>query len=74
MPLYDFRCRACGRQFEALVFGNDRPSCPACGGSDLEKLPSTFAIHGAGSGGGTASSSSGSACGGCSGGNCSSCR
>jgi len=44
MPLYDFHCRACGHEFEALVRGADTPSCPACRGSDLERLLSTFAL------------------------------
>ncbi|HHK60748.1 MAG TPA: zinc ribbon domain-containing protein [Desulfobacterales bacterium] len=70
MPLYDFRCRSCDHRFEALVLGSDQPECPQCGGQDLEKLPSSFAVHGSAPGG----SSSGSACGGCAGGNCSSCR
>jgi putative FmdB family regulatory protein len=46
MPLYDFRCRACSHQFEALVRPSD-PSgaaCPACGGHELEQLLSTFAV------------------------------
>lgn len=44
MPLYDFDCRACGRRFEALVRSQDpQPVCPACGGADLERLPSAFA-------------------------------
>lgn len=40
MPLFDFRCRACGRTFEALVRTQDvgAPQCPACKGVDLEKL------------------------------------
>jgi putative FmdB family regulatory protein len=44
MPLYDFRCRTCGREFEGLVRGTDTPACPACEGHDLERLPSTFAV------------------------------
>ncbi len=71
MPLYDFCCRSCGHRFEALVLGSDRPECPRCAGQDLEKLPSTFAVHGATAGG---APTGGSACGGCSGGNCSTCR
>ncbi|TAK19033.1 MAG: zinc ribbon domain-containing protein [Acidobacteria bacterium] len=50
MPLFDFRCRACGHTFEALVRVNadgggfPPPSdCPACGAAELERLPSLFA-------------------------------
>ena len=38
MPLYDFRCRACAHEFEALVRAGHDPVCPACGAADLEKL------------------------------------
>lgn len=44
MPLYDFRCRSCGHEFEALVRGADAPSCVACQGGDLERLLSTFGV------------------------------
>jgi len=44
MPLYDFRCRACGHEFEALVRNNILPAeCPECHAGDLERLLSTFA-------------------------------
>ena len=45
MPLYDFHCRACGHEFEALVrAGGEAPVCPSCKGRDLERLLSTFAV------------------------------
>jgi putative FmdB family regulatory protein len=45
MPLYDFHCRACGHDFEALVRpGDEAPVCPACKGGDIERLLSTFAV------------------------------
>jgi len=44
MPLYDFHCRACSCEFEALVRTGDTPRCPECGGVDLERLLSTFAL------------------------------
>ena len=49
MPLYDFRCRACNHEFEALV-RNDMPpgECPRCRGGDLERLLSTFAVTSSG--------------------------
>ena len=50
MPLFDFRCRACGHTFEALVrinaAGGGFPppaECPECGRPDLERMPSLFA-------------------------------
>ena len=44
MPLYDFRCRGCDKEFEALVRAGDTPRCAACGSVDLEKLLSPFAL------------------------------
>ena len=44
MPLYDYSCRACGHQFEALVRGTITPTCPECQSADLERLLSTFAM------------------------------
>jgi len=44
MPLYEYRCRACGHQFEALVRGTGRPVCPSCRGDDLEQLVSLFGV------------------------------
>lgn len=42
MPLYDFHCRTCGNEFEALVRPPAIPECPECHGTDLERLLSTF--------------------------------
>ena len=44
MPLYEYRCRACGREFEALVRGTDLPECPQCHGRDLERALSVFGL------------------------------
>ena len=38
MPLYEYQCRACRHQFEALVRSGDTPACPSCKGQDLERL------------------------------------
>ena len=38
MALYEYQCRACRHQFEALVRSSDTPSCPSCKGQDLERL------------------------------------
>jgi putative FmdB family regulatory protein len=38
MPLYEYRCDDCGRDFEALVRSpSDRPTCPSCGAGSLTK-------------------------------------
>ena len=50
MPLYEYVCRTCKREFEALVFGESRPDCPDCSGVDLEKIFSSFAVNDGGFG------------------------
>jgi putative FmdB family regulatory protein len=46
MPLFEYECRACGHHFEYLTRDGHSPSCPACTGSDLQKLLSVFAVSG----------------------------
>jgi putative FmdB family regulatory protein len=43
MPLYDFRCGACGESFEARAAHDELPPCPFCGAADTERIPSGFA-------------------------------
>lgn len=43
MPIYDYRCGGCGAQFEQLVRGDQKISCPHCSGADLERLLSLTA-------------------------------
>ncbi len=43
MPIYEYECHACGREFEALVRSNTVPDCPGCHSTDLEKRLSVFA-------------------------------
>ncbi|HXE79449.1 MAG TPA: zinc ribbon domain-containing protein [Vicinamibacterales bacterium] len=44
MPIYEFECRTCERRFETLVRQAETPACPSCGGRDLERALSTFAV------------------------------
>jgi putative FmdB family regulatory protein len=46
MPLHDYRCQACGRQFELLVRSSTVPACPHCAATTLEKLVSLTAPQG----------------------------
>ena len=45
MPLFEYRCRKCGKKFAKLVgmtADSTDPACPSCGGKDLTKLISRF--------------------------------
>ncbi len=48
MPIFEYRCEACGHCFELLVFGSEKPACPKCGSPKLEKQFSGFAVSGPG--------------------------
>ena len=44
MPIYEYQCAACGKEFEALVRNSAAaPTCPACNGSELRKKLSAIA-------------------------------
>ena len=71
MPIFEYKCRQCGRKFEELVIGCcAKVKCPDCESEQVDKLLSSFGFK---SGSTFASSSSGGSCGSCSGGSCSTC-
>jgi putative FmdB family regulatory protein len=43
MPIYEYACQHCGREFEALVRSDTVPACPQCQSIQLEKKLSVFA-------------------------------
>jgi len=44
MPIYEYQCASCGREFEVLVRGSSpQPECPGCSGTQLRKKLSAFA-------------------------------
>lgn len=44
MPLYEYVCRKCEHQFEALVSGDRAAACPKCESTKLEQMFSSFAV------------------------------
>ena len=52
MPLYEYRCDACGRRFEKIQKFSDAPleTCELCGKGPVHKLMSSPAIQFKGSG------------------------
>ena len=45
MPIYEYRCKKCGNEFEALVSQDRKAKCMKCGSTRLEKLLSTFSAN-----------------------------
>lgn len=45
MPIYEYKCRKCGKEFELLVMGDGtKPACEHCGSSSVDKQFSAFAV------------------------------
>ena len=44
MPLYEYQCKQCKHEFEALVLPKLKAECPECQSTDLERLLSQFAV------------------------------
>ena len=64
MPILEFRCKDCGKQYDDLVRSADEAVCPSCGSKRAERLISTFAVNRVGSDGASAGPGPGS-CGTC---------
>lgn len=47
MPLFEYTCHGCQETFELLVRSGEVPQCARCGGTNLSKLLSGFAVKGA---------------------------
>jgi putative FmdB family regulatory protein len=62
MPIFEYVCKECDHQFEALVYGNQKAECPKCQSKKLAQQLSVFAMSAKGSGG---SSPAMGACGSC---------
>jgi putative FmdB family regulatory protein len=50
MPIYDYRCQACGKRASLYyqTFSSAEtaePSCPSCGSAELTRLVSRVAVH-----------------------------
>jgi len=48
MPIYEYVCEDCRRDFEELVRSvrsSRKVTCPACGGSRVQRHPSVFAAR-----------------------------
>lgn len=44
MPIFEYICKDCKHEFEALVFGRDKAVCPQCKSKHLAPQLSVFAV------------------------------
>ncbi|MCD6521239.1 zinc ribbon domain-containing protein [Candidatus Calescamantes bacterium] len=47
MPIYTFKCKKCGNEFELLVGISSNKmgqKCPKCGSKEIERLLSSFSV------------------------------
>ncbi len=43
VPIYAYRCRSCGEEFQTLVRSGETPACEKCASADLERQLSLIA-------------------------------
>jgi len=58
MPMFEFKCKECGHEFEDLVLSakSYKVTCPECSSSNVEKKLSSFAAGSSSAGGSCAPS------------------
>ena len=72
MPIYEFKCRSCNKEFETIVFTSDENvTCPECKGENVDRLMSVCGFK---SGENFTPSAGSSGCSSCSSTNCSGCH
>ena len=69
MPIFEYHCNECDKDFEILILGDQEVSCPDCTGKNVSKLLSTFSHKSEGG----FSSSKGSSCNTCGATSCATC-
>lgn len=64
MPIFEYLCKECDHQFEALLYGSQKAECPKCHSKKLAPQLSVFAVSAKGSSSAAPSRSAGP-CGSC---------
>jgi putative FmdB family regulatory protein len=44
MPIFEYVCKECDHEFEALVYGHEEAECPKCRSKKLSQQLSVFAV------------------------------
>jgi putative FmdB family regulatory protein len=63
MPMFEYRCQDCDKEFEAFVTAQRTTECPACRSSSLVKLLSSPGMVGVSSGSAKSAMPMGGGCG-----------
>ena len=77
MPIYEYYCETCDREFETLVFRSSDPvACPTCSTDNVQRVLSVFGFKSGGDKGAASSrmGSRASGCSSCAATNCGSCN
>jgi len=74
MPIYEYHCEKCGKDFEYLVFGGEKPECKGCRSKKVRKRMSACGFVSKGGGQTVKKAAGASACGGCHAGSCAGCK
>ncbi|HBC47076.1 MAG TPA: FmdB family transcriptional regulator [candidate division Zixibacteria bacterium] len=75
MPIFEYRCQSCDRNFELFIRSSAASlACPECGSMEIKKKFSTFGFSTGRSGFESSAVSSSSSCGHCSSHQCSGCH
>lgn len=47
MPIYEYRCKVCGNEYEHFqrISDETKPACTTCGAADVQRLMSLSAFH-----------------------------
>ena len=45
MPMFDWECQACHHRFEEMASGDQKPACPACQATEVEKIMSLGSVN-----------------------------
>ena len=65
MPIFEYACQNCGKEFETIVHSGQKPQCPKCESTKLRQKLSVFAVASSGKTSETSFPASDSACGTC---------
>ncbi len=49
MPIFEYICKECDHEFEAIVYGSQKAECPKCHSKRLAPQLSVFAVSSRGS-------------------------